>query len=119
MEQKEVSQIAMSQQRKAVMTIISTCEDMNRYASPHIDLSKDQINWDPIFKVRWTTSQKTALGWAFALWRDEPRPRLNIFENSSAMDRELQVAVLHALMIRWGVPSQSFNDATVPPSDDT
>ena len=108
MEKKEVSQIAMSQQMKAVMTIISACDDMNRYASPHIDLRLDKIDWDPIFKVRWTTSQKTALGWAFALWRDEPRPRFNVFESSSAIDRELQNAILHALMIRWGFGRKSI-----------
>ena len=100
METKESSQMAMSQQMKAVMTIIAACDDINRYASPHIDLRSDKIDWDAIFKVRWTTSQKTALAWAFALWRDETRPRINVFENAPAMDRELQVAVLHAIMIR-------------------
>ena len=108
MEKSGVTQITMSQQMKAVMTIVSACSDMNRYASPHIDLRLDKIDWDPIFKVRWTMSQKTALGWAFALWRDEARPRLNVFENSAAMDRELQVAVLHAAMIRWGFGKKSI-----------
>ena len=115
MEKREDSQIVMSTQMKAVMTIISACSDINRYAGPHIDLKLEQINWDLIFKVRWTTSQKTALAWAFALWRDEPRTRFNVFESSSSMDGVLQIAVLKAIMIRWGFSQKSvelFNQQT-------
>jgi hypothetical protein len=75
MEKKEENQIVMSQQMRAVMTIVSACSDIKQYAGPHIDVTLDQINWDLIFKVRWTTSQKTALAWAFALWRDDLPPK--------------------------------------------
>ncbi len=98
----------MSTQMNAVMTIVSACSDLTQVAGPFIDLQREEIKWDLIFKQCWSSSQKTALSWAFALWRDEPRARFNIFDGSTLMDQELQVAVLKALTIRWGISQKSI-----------
>jgi hypothetical protein len=108
MEQNENSTVTMSTQMSAVMTIISACSDLTKNAGPHIDLKLEQINWDLIFKQRWSNCQKTALSWGFILWRDEARPHFNVFENSNLMGEDLQLAVLQAIMIRWGFGRKSI-----------
>lgn len=100
--QEAGNQPMMSTQMSAVMTIISACGDLGAVASPFINIKLERIEWDPIFKQRWSLSQKTALAWAYAFWRDETRPRFNLFESSTLMDEKMQIAVLKAAMIRWG-----------------
>lgn len=103
METKQLSGRKMSQQMSAVMTVISSHAEMLKLAKSYIDLENERIDWDGLFKQANSSAHKAAFGFAFALWRDELRPRINIFEGVLNMDQGVQLAILQAMMIRWNL----------------
>lgn len=103
MEMKQTTQRKMSEQMRAVMTILSSSEELLKKAKPYVDLGNESINWDEIFKVAKSASHQSLVGFAFALWRDELKPRINIFDGALNLDRSAQMAILQAMMIRWNL----------------
>ncbi len=45
--------------------------------------------------------------WAYSLWTDEIRSRANPFDAALSLTPKLQIAVLKALSIRWGLALES------------
>ncbi len=93
----------LSQQMHSVLTILNADDELMERVQPHVDLERDSIDWDQIFKQPWSSGERGALTWAFNLGRDEYRKGTNSFESALSMDPALQRAVLRALCIRWGI----------------
>jgi hypothetical protein len=83
MAQNENSTFNRSTQMQAVTTIILACSDLTRNAGPHIDLKLEQINLGFDFQAMLEQLPEDGSRLAFILWRDEARPRFNVFENSN------------------------------------
>jgi len=109
---KQQTERKMSQQMRAVLAVISADTELQRVAGPHIDPEQDRIDWEPIFKYPWGSGHKTLLGWCYAIWRDESRPRISLFDGAINLDRPLQKAVLEGLMIRWNLKEKAVEFQT-------
>ncbi|MGZ3786820.1 MAG: hypothetical protein ACXVC3_19945 [Bdellovibrio sp.] len=68
---------------------------------PFIDFQGENIYWDQIFKNSFGSGHRGALLFAYAIWQNEVRS--NPFEAAFNMSPKLQMAVLKALALRWGL----------------
>ena len=93
----------MSNQMKAVLTILSSDRELMDAAGKHVDWINESICWEPILKIAWGSGHRAALSYAYGIWRDEIRPQSNPFEDALNMDLHLRRAVIRALAIRWGL----------------
>ncbi len=92
----------LSQQMRAVLIVFSADSNLMRVVRPHIDLERESIDWERISDIPFCKGHRSAVGWAFALWRDE-KPKINCFDGALSMSSLLKVAVLEALCLRWGL----------------
>lgn len=93
----------ISTQMRAVLTIFSADLYLMRLVEPHINLSTETNQWDPIFKFPLSSGHRVCAVWAYSLWTDEIRTKANPFDGTLNLDSNLQAAILKALSIRWGV----------------
>lgn len=98
------SQRKLSTQMRAVLTILSADSYLMKTVGPHINLNTETIHWDPIFKFPWCSGHRACVTWAYSLWTDEIRSRANPFDAALNLSPKLQMALLKALSIRWGLP---------------
>jgi hypothetical protein len=93
----------VSRQMQAVLTIFSADSYVMDAVRPNINLETETILWDPIFKFGWCSGHRACILWAYSLWTDELRPRMNPFDAALSLSPKLQTAVLKALSVRWGL----------------
>jgi hypothetical protein len=92
-----------SVQMGAVLRIFNVDHALMTAVKPHIDFENESILWDEIFALPLDSRQRAAAVWAYSIWTDKPRGRINSFDIAFSMDRPLQIAVLEALALRWGL----------------
>lgn len=93
----------LSVQMRAILMILEADPHLKAALSPHLDLNMESIYWDKIFKLPFGSDQFTIVGWIYAIWTDELRPRVNLFDGSVNLSPRVQAAILNALALRWGL----------------
>lgn len=93
----------LSTQMRAVLLIFGADDHLMKAVSPFINLDTETIHWDQIFKIPFGAGHCAAVTWAYGVWTDGPRTRTNCFDAALSMTPNLQVAVLQALALRWGI----------------
>jgi hypothetical protein len=93
----------MSVQMRCVFTILDAAPNLKVALSPFIDLSRETIYWERISKLQLSGGERTLVAWIYGLWTDEQRPRANVFDGSLNLPPQIQIAVLKALALRWGL----------------
>lgn len=88
---------------RAVLRIFTYDEELKRKALPHVDIERRSINWPKIWANDFGGGHSAAVIWAQAIWCDQVTTKADPFDRAFAMDAGLQVAVLEALAIRWGL----------------
>lgn len=91
-----------SQQMEAVLLIFNADPYLMSAVGPFINLETESIYWDKILKLPFGSGHKGAVRWAYGVWTDE-MPKGNCFDGALSMSPFLQVAVLEALCLRWGL----------------
>ena len=94
-----------SQQMRAVLHVLKADTHLYQRILPFIDLRNETIQWDSILKMSFGSGHRGAITWLYGIWTDDVRPRSNYFDAALSMDSRLQVAVLEALAMRWGLKS--------------
>jgi hypothetical protein len=97
----------ISTQLAAVLTIFGADAHLMRSVESFIDVERESIDWPGIFKIPFGSGHRAAVTWSYGLWVDEQRPRANCFDAALSMSPQLQLAVLEALALRWGLKRQS------------
>ena len=92
----------LSMQMRAVLLIFNADPYLMEAVSPYVNLETETIFWDKIQKLPFGSGHKNAIRWAFGIWTDE-MPNGNCFEGALGMSSFLQIAVLEALCLRWGL----------------
>jgi len=92
-----------SLQMRAILHILNVDSDLYERVLPFIDLDRETIYWNEIFRIGFGSGHRAALAWCYAIWTDEPKPRSNCFDAALSMDANFQTAVLEALAMRWGL----------------
>jgi hypothetical protein len=103
-----------STQMRAVLTIFAADPSLMGIVSKHINRELESISWEPIFKFPWGSGHRAAIVFAYSLWTDQMRPRANPFDAAVTMDHALQIAILRAFAIRWGIHSSLETPAEKP-----
>ncbi|HEY8270423.1 MAG TPA: hypothetical protein VIG33_06000 [Pseudobdellovibrionaceae bacterium] len=94
-------QRAPSIEMKAVLEILNADSFLMESVMPFIDFQNENIYWDQIFKNSFGSGHRGALLFAYAIWTDEVRS--NPFDAAFSMGPKLQIAVLKAMALRWGL----------------
>ncbi len=93
----------MSAAMKAVLKIAENPK-MKNILMPVINLEAEEIDWDKIQMASLSGSQSTAIAWAKCIWscsQVEPSSGMrDPFEGFRGMDRDLQLAIISALVTR-------------------
>ena len=92
-----------SLQMRAVLHILNVDPHLYERVLSFIDLDKETIYWNEIFRIGFGSGHRAALSWCYAIWTDEPKPRSNCFDAALSMDSNFQIAVLESLAMRWGL----------------
>jgi hypothetical protein len=71
---------------RAVLTILESDDELKRKALPHVNIERQDINWNNIFANDFGSGHRACLSWAKSLWTDRAPSRV-------------------ALAIRWGLAS--------------
>jgi hypothetical protein len=104
--ENQICQKKPSQQMRALLCLFSADPFLLDRVKPFIDLERESIHWDQIFKINFGSGHRAAVTWAYGIWTDEQRPRVNIFDAALSMDSRLQTAALQALALRWGLSTE-------------
>lgn len=91
-----------SQQMRAVLLILNADPFLMEAVTPFINFETETIHWEKIQKLSLCSGHKSAVRWAYGIWTDE-MPKGNCFSGALNMSPFLQVAVLEALCLRWGL----------------
>ncbi len=93
----------VSRELRAVLRIINADEELKQKALPYISIPHETIDWDGIWKNDFGGGHSAALIFAKAIWCDKVITQADPFDRAFAMDSKLQLAVIEALAIRWGL----------------
>jgi hypothetical protein len=88
---------------RAVLLIPKSDEEIKRKALPHVNVERQDINWNSIFANDFGSGHRACLSWAKSLWTDRAPSRVDIFDRSFSMSPRLQATVVRDLAIRWGL----------------
>jgi hypothetical protein len=99
----QIPQRKPSAQMRAVLMILEADSYLKKTVLPFVDVNRESINWEPIFKMPFGSGHKAAVTWAYAVWTDEVRMKSNPFDGALSLSPALQRAVLQALALRWGM----------------
>ncbi len=91
-----------SQQMRAVLLVLTADPYLMEAVTPFINFETESIYWDKIQKLPLGSGHKSAVRWAYGIWTDE-MPKGNCFGGALNMSSFMQVAVLEALCLRWGL----------------
>ena len=92
-----------SLQMQAVLLILNADPYLKKNIEPFINFETETISWDQVLKIAFSSGHRAAITWSYCIWTDELRPRSNPFDAALSMDQNLQLAVLQALALRWGL----------------
>lgn len=92
----------LSMQMQAVLLVFNADAYLMRAVAPFINIETETIYWDKILKLPLGSGHKGAIRWAYGIWTDE-MPKGNCFDGALCMSPALQVDVLEALCLRWGL----------------
>ncbi len=101
--QESDSQRKFSNQLQSVLLIFNADPYLMTAVSPYINIETESINWPAIQKLPLGAGHRSAVAWAYGLWRDEPLAKTNCFDGALNMTSFMKVAVLEALCLRWGL----------------
>ena len=93
----------ISVQMRAVLSIISSDSFLMDAVLPYIDFKNESIEWDKIFAAPLSSGQHGACQWAYSIWTDNIRMDANVFDAALALDPNIQMGILKALRLRWGI----------------
>ncbi len=88
---------------RAVLHVLKADPSLYERVIPFINLQTEPIFWHDIFRLGFGSGHRGAVTWCYGIWVDEPRPRSNPFDAALSLDARLQIAVLEALAMRWGL----------------
>jgi hypothetical protein len=97
-----------SREMRAVLRIINTDQELQRKALPHVDIARESIDLPKIWANDFGGGHSGALCWAMSIWCDKVATNirnLDPFDRAFSLDVQLQIAVIEALKIRWGLKS--------------
>jgi hypothetical protein len=97
------SETTLPRELKAVITVMAADPELVSKALPHVDIDRQEINWEKIFENDFGGGHSAALLFAKAMWCDKVETQSDPFDRAFAMDPKLQSAVLRGLAIRWGL----------------
>ena len=92
----------ISSQMRAVLSVLIADQHLMTAAMPFVDLHRDSIKWEEIYKIPLSPSHKAAVNVTYGVWTDEQIPGTNFFGSILNMETPLQTGVLRALALRWG-----------------
>ncbi len=101
--QNTIAENNMPTQLRAVLTIVSSDQELRRKALPFVNFERQEVNWSGIFKSDLGSGHRAALVWAKSLYRDEAPTKVDPFDRALSMDVNMRRAVLEAIAIRWGL----------------
>lgn len=87
---------------RAILQIFRHDGELQTKALLHVDIKRQSVNWDRIWKNDFGGAHAAAIIWAQAIWCDQIQTHSDPFDRAFAMSPGLQQAVLRALAIRWG-----------------
>lgn len=88
---------------QAVLFIFNADSELRRKALPHVNIERQNVDWERIRANDFGGGHGAAIMWARALWLDSVPEGTDPFDRAFAMDGWLQGAVLKAIAIRWGL----------------
>lgn len=88
---------------RAVLRIFNYDPELRRKTLMHVNLERQSINWPKIWANDFGGGHSAALLFAQAIWCDRVETKADPFDRAFAMDRSLQIAVIEALALRWGL----------------
>lgn len=93
----------MSDQLKALLQIANT-PALKAVLRPHVYEADGSVMWESVLYDGLSHSQKTALSWAYALWRDEKPPGdwVDPFQGFHEVELETRTECLRAFATRHG-----------------
>jgi hypothetical protein len=94
-----------SNELRAVLRIIEADDFLVRNVLPFIDCERESIDWDRIFSMSFGSGHYAAVTAAYGIWTDHVREGCDPFNMAFSLGPKLQLAVLSALAIRWGLAS--------------
>jgi hypothetical protein len=103
MHNQETNQVKLPRELRAVLKIFNYDEELKRKALPYVDMKRQSINWPEIWANDFGGGHSAALLFAQAIWCDRVETKGDPFDLAFAMDRSLQMTVIEALAIRWGL----------------
>lgn len=92
----------LSAKMLALLIIVSADFYLQQSTKQFIDVKNESVQWEQLFRLPLTDGHKTAISWAYSIWKNQLHPTCNPFETASSMDSELKKAVLRALSLGWG-----------------
>ncbi len=94
-----------SNQFQAVLLIFNSDPYLFEAVSPYINFECECINWNKIFKMPFKSHHQAAITWAYGIWTDQQRMHFDCFEDALDLRPSVKVAILEALVLRWGLRS--------------
>lgn len=88
---------------RAVLHIFNYDGELRAKALPHVNVTRQSINWTAIWRNDFGGGHAAAAVFAQALWCDRVETKSDPFDRAFAMDAPLQFTCLEALAIRWGL----------------
>lgn len=88
---------------QAVLHVFNYDNELRAKALPHVNIARQSINWPAIWNNDFSGGHAAAAAWTQAIWCDRVETKSDPFDRAFAMDSHLQVAVIKALAIRWGL----------------
>ncbi len=104
-EKQETPKSSLPPELRAVLLILDSDDELKRKALPHVNVERQDINWNGIFENDFGSGHRACLCWAKSLWTDRTPAKVDIFDRSFSMSPRLQTVVLRAVAIRWGLAS--------------
>ncbi|HEY8272047.1 MAG TPA: hypothetical protein VIG33_14245 [Pseudobdellovibrionaceae bacterium] len=98
-----IPQRKLSTQMEAVLLIFKADPYLMESLKSFINLDTETIHWPQIFKISFGSGHRAAITMAYGVWTDELRPGSNPFDAALSLPPKLQIAVLQALALRWGL----------------
>jgi len=88
---------------RAVLRIFTANEELKAKALPYVDTRRQSIDWPGIWSNDFGGGHSAAIVFAQAIWCDRVETKSDPFDRAFSMDRDLQIACIEALAIRWGL----------------
>lgn len=88
---------------RAVLHIFNYDGELKAKALPHVNVERQSINWERIWRNDFGGGHAAAVVWAQAIWCDRVETKSDPFDRAFAMDYRLKIVCLEALAMRWSL----------------